>query len=495
MRRTAGGVGVGWVRSALVVLVAVVIVPALAPSAASGTEPEPEAQDSTVLAVEVQEPDQASVDALVEVVEELAEVHGGEVRVTDDSTFVSVEVPADAARAVKRELRTQPEADGVVRPAEFSLNGRPDDPRWSRQQDYLGAVGLPRAWRRASGSGATIAVVDSGVDTTHPDLRGQVVRGYNAVSGGTSVRDDNGHGTAVASVAAAATNNRRGIAGVAGGSDVLAVKVADRRGRIWGDALAAGIRWAVDNGADVVNLSLGSSRDDPLVRKAVADAVDNGVVVVAAVSNRGVTDLPYPAAYPGVLSVGATDGPRLAGFSDRGADVAAPGVRVVAAVPGGYSRATGTSFAAALVSGQAALIRGKKPRMAAERVTGFIESTARTVGAASSTAERVHLFSSVIRAKGVPTRPRGVTVERDPRSWRVAWKEPAHPGPGGVTQYRIDVRTSSAGWREVQRVDGDTLLATLRGLEDGERYRVRVAPINEQGVGAPRRTAFMRAAR
>ena len=217
-----------------------------------------------------------------------------------------------------------------------------------------------------------IAIVDSGVDVRHPDLAGKVVGTYNAVTGGTDVHDVVGHGTGTASVAAAATGNGVGIAGAGRDSSLLAVKVADVTGRIFTDDLAAGIVWAVDNGADVVNLSLGGPTSDRLEKAAVAYAEAHDVLVVAAAGNEGTSAKQYPAALPGVLAVGATssNGAVRAPFSSYGSwvDLAAPGRSIVVATPGGgYEVADGTSYSAPLVSGAAALLAAYRPgRTAAE---------------------------------------------------------------------------------------------------------------------------------
>jgi subtilisin family serine protease len=436
------------------------------------------------------------VDDLADVAAQAAAEVGGTVRVSDEVTgIVSVEVPAHAAADVADELAAEPVAETVSRPAEFTLWRWPRDPRIADQRSYLRQIQVPRAWNRTRGSaGTTVAVIDSGVATSHPDLRGRIVDRYNGVDGSRDVADNVGHGTAVASVAAATANNRRGIAGVAWRSSVLAVKVADRQGRIFGDALAAGIRWSVDQGVDVINLSLGSPSDDRLVRAAVAEAVAADVVVVAAVSNSAATRAVYPAAYPGVVSVAATRGPRLAPFSDRGrfVDVAAPGVGLKAAVPGGYARVDGTSFAAALVSGQAALVRSVVPAMRAERVRTIISGTTRRVGTGPRSADRVHVFASVRRAIGVPTPPRAVNAVPRATSVVVTWRPPAASGRSSVTRYRVDVRRIAGTWTTRAVVDADQRQVRLSRLRPASRYQVKVIALNDQGVGVHSRAVPVR---
>jgi flagellar hook assembly protein FlgD len=215
------------------------------------------------------------------------------------------------------------------------------------------------------------------VDVRHPDLAGKVAGAYNAVLGGTDVHDVVGHGTGTASAAAAATNDGVGIAGAGRDTSLLAVKVADVTGRIFTDDLAKGIVWAVDHGADVVNLSLGGPTSDRLEKAAVAYARDHDVLVVAAAGNEGTSAKQFPGALPGVVAVGATSaaGSVRAPFSSYGpwVDVAAPGRSIVVATTGGgYEVADGTSYSAPLVSGAAALLLSARPQRTADQLAQAI---------------------------------------------------------------------------------------------------------------------------
>lgn len=251
---------------------------------------------------------------------------------------------------------------------------------------------LPRLSEIADGHGITVAVVDSGVDAAHPQLAGAVLRGEDLLSpGGTAQRDCVGHGTAVASIIAAAPATGVDFAGLAPKVRILPFRVTEREivnGQAQGQqgssaALAAAIRDAADQ-AQVVNLSLTEEADDPLVRSAVAYAVSRDVVVVAAAGNGhrsdGADAPSYPAAYPGVLGVGAIDeaGQRVP-QSQVGSyvRVVAPGANVTAAAPGhGVTTVSGTSFAAPFVSATAALIRQYYPGIRADQVEARILATA-----------------------------------------------------------------------------------------------------------------------
>ena len=268
----------------------------------------------------------------------------------------------------------------------------PDDPAWGSQWS-LARIGLPEAWNVTTGSpGIIIAVVDSGLYLGHPDLTGKVwansgeipgnqidddangkvddVHGWHFYqqwtpggyipAGNAEVTDDFGHGTHVAGIAAAATNNGIGIAGISWGARVMPVKVLDQYGNGWYSDIAAGIVFAADNGAKIINLSLGGAAASPTLCRAAAYAHQKGALLVAAAGNAGAAVL-YPAACDGVLAVAATDrADQRASFSNYGSqvDLAAPGVDIYSTWPwlDGYFTMSGTSMAAPHVSGVAALV-------------------------------------------------------------------------------------------------------------------------------------------
>ncbi len=233
---------------------------------------------------------------------------------------VTVDLPI-AAPGLVAAVEGLTDVAAVVPETTYTLFDVPDDPLYGDQGTSLRALRLPQAWDVTHSAGSVVvAVIDSGVAVGHPDLTGKIAGQYNAVTGSATVTDQVGHGTMVASIAAASTHNATGMAGSGWDTSILAVKVADGDGEITNAALADGIDWAVAHGADVINLSLGSETDDTAVRAAVADAVAADVVVVAAAGNSGVTTRFYPAALPNVLAVGATTvgGGSRASFSQYG---------------------------------------------------------------------------------------------------------------------------------------------------------------------------------
>lgn len=214
----------------------------------------------------------------------------------------------------------------------------------------------PKVWTTTNGQNVPIAVLDTGVDETHPDLSGSVIARYNFISDTASAADGHGHGTHVAGTAASIQNGS-GMQGGSYGAKILAGKVLADDGVGYLSDVVEGINWAAANGARIINLSLGTTYDSQLLEDTVNQAAAKGIVVVAAAGNTGGTML-FPAAYSSVLSVGATDtSNNLASFSARGASVVAPGVGITSTLPGNrYASWSGTSMAAPHVSAAAALL-------------------------------------------------------------------------------------------------------------------------------------------
>ena len=321
----------------------------------------------------------------------------------------------------------------------------PGDPLVAGQRPYLDAIRAPQAWDGRTGAEQiTIAVVDSGVDATHPDLAARIRRnlaelpdgrdedangcpddllgctfvspaaadpscGYTQAAPRGGAVDDDGHGTFVAGIAAAAGGNGIGATGIAWDARILPVKVLDctATGRI-SDA-AAGILYAARSGARVIILAFGSPSDARVLRDAVAEATDRyGALVVASVGNEGAQRVQFPAAYPRVLAVagsgltapdGVVDYRRPATFSNAGPEVGvyAPAVRLIAPLPTalcghagwtciepGYARASGTSFAAPLAAGAVALMMAADPSLSPALAAALLTQSAQPLAAPAS---------------------------------------------------------------------------------------------------------------
>lgn len=259
----------------------------------------------------------------------------------------------------------------------------------------LEKVRAEAAWRVTRGrADVRIAIVDTGADLGHPELRGQIADSWRANGwlgrlGLAGAKDDSGHGTHCAGVAAAA--GLQGISGMAPGCKLLIVKALDKDGAGASSDVVRGIRWAVSRGARVISLSMGGEEDPRALREAVADALAAGVVVVAAMGNEGKQLKNYPAAYPGVIAVAATNrSDKVAGFSTRGpwVSVAAPGASILSTTPTyavamnqgdqaelgvGSGTLSGTSMATPLVAGLAALLLSQQPSLKPAQVKAAIE--------------------------------------------------------------------------------------------------------------------------
>lgn len=246
----------------------------------------------------------------------------------------------------------------------LSILETPNDPFYSLQYG-LDLINAPDGWKYEKGSSqVTIAILDTGVDLAHPDLAGKLVAGYNFVADNDKPQDDNGHGTGVAGICAAVTDNDTGIAGVSWGASIMPVKILDASGNGSFTDAARGIIWAADNGAQVINLSLGGYTSSSLLEDAINYALQKGVIVVAASGNRGIDMITYPARYEGVIAVGSVDqNAQRSAFSNYGLelDVVAPGSAIFSLSRlGNYGYLSGTSAAAPFTSGLAALMLSAK---------------------------------------------------------------------------------------------------------------------------------------
>jgi len=266
-----------------------------------------------------------------------------------------------------------------------ALSTTPNDPSFSEQWG-LAKIYAPEAWDIEKGEpNIIIAILDTGLDLDHPDLKTKIVQGYDFINQDENPQDDHGHGTHVGGIAGAGSNNGLGVTGVAWNCPLMPVKVLDSQGEGSYSDVAEGIIYAADNGAKVINLSLGAYSYSQYLQDAIDYAYMKGCVIIAAAGNDNTNEPIYPAACANVMAVSATDQndnkAMSSNFGDY-IDVAAPGVGVYStALDDIYSPASGSSAAAPFVSGLAGLILSQDLMLANYEVEQKIKQSADDLGA------------------------------------------------------------------------------------------------------------------
>jgi type VII secretion-associated serine protease mycosin len=280
--------------------------------------------------------------------------------------------------------------------AALSAQGFFNDPDIKLQYG-LESIHADKAWSMTTGTDKVIvAVVDTGVDMGHPDLQNNLMNGYSTVKGVSSVQDDNGHGTHVAGIIAAISNNGRGGVGLAPKCKIMPVKVLSGKGEGNDSDIAEGIIWAVDHGANIINLSLGGSNAGRTLENAMTYAFNSNVLVIAAMGNNGENIKNYPAAYKNVIAVGATDVKnKTVPFSNYGdwISLSAPGLKIYSTFPRervelskynlapNYAILSGTSMSVPFVVGLAGLIMSKNPGINRAEIRKRMENSCQDIDA------------------------------------------------------------------------------------------------------------------
>ena len=401
--------------------------------------------------------DRAGVDAL-----DIAPIAGG----------LTVDVPAGRVGEAAGALRADP-AVAYVEPDHVAHAAvTPNDPAYPAQW------GIPRArvdaaWAMTRGSSAVVvAVVDTGVAAV-PELAGRLLPGRDFVNGDADADDDNGHGTMAAGVIAAAGGNGVGTAGICWACSILPVKVLDASGSGSYSAIADGIRYAADRGADIINLSLGGPDDGQVLRDAVAYAVDKGALVLAAAGNDGSTAPHYPAAIPAALAVGASTATDTRySWSDYGADwvdVAAPGCTPAPARTGGVGQFCGTSSATPVAAGVAALLASTSPQPSAARIRTALTTSADALAGGWVAAGRINAENALHALPAARTEHAVLST-----TFR-------YPAPGTLVRGTVGVgalAAADAGVARVQLLAGTTLVGTDTTSPYAFRWRtIRTGPV------------------
>lgn len=367
------------------------------------------------------------------------------------------------ARKVARRYASDPWVEFAEIDALVSADLVPNDALYQGQWG-LPAVSAPQAWDITRGSsGVVVAVLDTGIDATHPDLARRVISGYDLVNRDADASDDNGHGTLVAGIVGADTDNALGVAGVDWAARLMPVKVLDASGSGYMSTVAEGIVWAADRGAGIINMSLSGTTGTTTLKSACEYAYAKGVALVGAAGNDG-TDLPrYPAAYDSVISVGSLSGEVRSSYSSYGAtlELMAPGGLIYTTQRGGgYVRASGTSMAAPFVSGLAALMRAVDPAISPTRLRDVLASTATDLGAAGWDPEygwgRIDMAKALTALGGNPPQePEPLPVidpqpPADTSAPRVAIKSPAD---GATVSGKVTVAVDATDDTAVTKVE------------------------------------------
>jgi len=317
----------------------------------------------------------------------LVKAHGGEIKYQYHTIpAIAVSLPEQAINA----LKNNPNVAYVEQDAEVYITKRPVPPVVQPSESLPWGVDRVDAelahYAYYTGSGVKVAVIDTGIDYTHPDLAANYQGGYDFVNDDSYPMDDNGHGTHVAGTIAASDNDI-GVIGVAPNADLYALKALNKRGSGYVSDIDAAIDWAIKNNMDIISMSLGggySKSQEALCQK----AYEAGIVIVAAAGNEAGAVI-YPAAYSSVIAVSATDSSnKIAYFSNFGPQVelAAPGVNIYSTYPGGkYTTLSGTSMATPHVTGTVALLISKEIYLDGEwdpvEVRSRLQSTAIDLGA------------------------------------------------------------------------------------------------------------------
>lgn len=330
--------------------------------------------------------------------------HEGKARKIGQSELYIVDVPEYSEEGIVATLQRHPhlkfaDLDHAVTPAFV-----PNDPMYTNAWQHP-IIGSPAAWDITQGSGITIAILDTGIDNTHPDLASKLVSGWNFYDNNSNFSDVLGHGTAVAGTAAAATNNSVGIAAIAGQSMIMPLRITDLNGIGYSSTISQALIYAADHGARVANASFEGLSSNLSIRNAAQYMKDKGGLVTVSAGNTGT--LESFTVTTSMLAIAATDlYDNKANFSSYGdyVSLAAPGQNFYSTRLGGdYMPVAGTSFSSPLTAGVIALMMSANPQLGSVDIENLLFSTAVDLGAAGKDVYfgygRVNAAAAVLAAK------------------------------------------------------------------------------------------------
>ncbi|KON80960.1 S8 family serine peptidase [Azoarcus sp. PA01] len=314
--------------------------------------------------------------------EKILKAHGGKSVGRIDAIDVHiVQLPPNASEKAVAALLSKNKHLKFAEPDMIVPPDSTNDPYYSKAW-HLPKIGAPTAWSTSTGEQIVIAILDSGVDSRHPDLAGKLLPGWNFYDGNSNTADVTGHGTKVAGTAAAASNNSVGVASVAGGAMILPGRIASTSGTASYSTMAKGVTWAADNGARVANVSYSGARGSLTVQNAGQYLKSKGGILVTSAGNSGGEEAVAPSDTLIAVS-GTTSSDVKASWSSYGSyvDVAAPGAGIYTTVNGGgYGSVSGTSFASPAAAGVVALMMAANSSLSPDDIAGYLFSTAVDLG-------------------------------------------------------------------------------------------------------------------
>jgi hypothetical protein len=389
----------------------------------------------------------------------LNENGGGKARRIGKSELRIVDLPRGREKAMVERLARHPHFKFAELDRLVAGTGVANDPYFGSAW-HLGRINAPTAWDSSMGSGVTIAILDTGIDSAHPDLAARMVAGWNFVDNNSNTSDVNGHGTGVAGAAAAATNNGAGVAAVAGQAKLMPVRIADANAYAYWSTIAQGVTYAADNGARVINISYDQLPLSSAVINAAQYAKNKGALVVVAAGNRSQNENFTPTT--SMIPVSATDGSDLiTSWSSWGSYVAlsAPGLNIWSTTRGGgYAQWWGTSVASPVTAGVVALMMATKPSLSSSQIESALFKSATDLGAAGR--DSYYGFGRVDAAAAVQAALSTTTVAADTQVPTVSVSAPlASSTVSGLTTVNVSAADNVGVGRVELRVNG-SLLAT-----------------------------------
>ena len=347
-------------------------------------------------------------------IDKLLKSHGaGTAGEIENIKIRKIKVPAHALEKVKQALAKNPNISFVEKNYIAEAGFEPNDYQYPSQW-HLPKISAPGGWDMDTGSETVpIAIIDSGVDPTHPDLSDKIIAGYNFLEGNTDTHDVRGHGTAVAGAAAAMSNNFTGVAGVAWDNPIMPLVVLNADDWASYYDIARAITFAADRGVRIMNISIGGSSSSSTLQNAVNYAWNKGAVIFACAQNYSTSTPYYPAACANVVAVSATtSSDTRASFSNYGdwVDISAPGASILTTNRGGgYGSWNGTSFSSPIAAGVAALILSANPSLTNAQVVDILTQNADDLGASGFDPYfgygRVNAYQSLAAAMGSAPEP------------------------------------------------------------------------------------------